>query len=544
MLKNPVEARSTTTTSDASHTVAVQENVAVAERPQGVAARLMRNAAISVARLVVTALVALFLPAYLTHKLPITTYSAWVLVLQMSAYVAYLDFGVQSGVSKYVAEYEARGDAAGANMRASAGLAIMLSTSILGVLLTLILAWRVPQIFHDMPAFLYRDVRISLVLVGVSLSFGLFCSVFSAIFLGLQRYAVPMAISTINRLLFTAVVCFAVFLHSSLAVMGGLVALVYVATGLVQIVAWHKLASRIRVSLYGLDYSVLKKMLTYCSVLAIWSAGMLCVSGLDVTIVGRYDFGQTGFYSIATLPTTFIISLMGAALGPFLPTTSAMSTHRTPADMGNVLSRTTRYSTILLLLSGLPLLVVAYPILRLWVGPNYALHTVGYLRVLVLANILRAMCAPYATMLVATESQKVAIVGATAEAIVNVGCSIFLASRIGAIGVAYGTFLGSLVSVAMHFAISMRYTYRKFAVSRTQLFLSGFLRPALIALPSLLLLPLWWSKGTPSFSPQLWLLWGLGTLLLAWFVGLKAEERSGLIRLTANRWKLARLTAG
>jgi len=522
----------------------VEEAATVAERPRSIAATLIRNAAISVARLVVTAVVALFLPAYLTHKLPVTTYSAWVLVLQMSAYVAYLDFGVQSGVSKYVAEYEAKGDGAGANMRASAGLAIMLSTSILGVLLTLILAWRVPQIFHDMPAFLYRDVRISLIFVGVSLSFGLFCSVFSAIFLGLQRYAVPMAISTINRVLFTAVVCFAVFLHSSLAIMGGLVALVYIATGLLQIVAWHKLASRIRVSLYGLDYSVLKKMLTYCSVLAIWSAGMLCVSGLDVTIVGRYDFGQTGFYSIATLPTTFIISLMGAALGPFLPTTSAMSTHRTPFDMGNVLSKTTRYSTILLLLSGLPLLVGAYPILRLWVGPNYALHTVSYLRVLVLANILRAMCAPYATMLVATESQKVAIVGASAEAIVNVGCSIFLASRIGAIGVAYGTFLGSLVSVAMHFAISMRYTYRKLAVSRTQLFLSGLLRPAVIAIPSLLVLPLWWSKGTPSFTPQLWLLWGLGTLLLAWFVGLKAEERSGLIRLTANRWKLARSAAG
>jgi O-antigen/teichoic acid export membrane protein len=545
MLKNPVEAMSTTTKSDTPHTVAaVQDNVAIAERPRGIAATLMRNAAISVARLVVAALVALLLPAYLTHKLPITTYSAWVLVLQMSAYVAYLDFGVQSGVSKYVAEYEAKGDGSGANMRASAGLAIMLSASILGVLLTLILAWRVPQIFHEMPAFLYRDVRISLVFVGVSLSFGLFCSVFSAIFLGLQRYAVPMTISTINRVLFTAAVCFAVFRHSSLAVMGALVALVYVATGLLQIVAWRKFASRIRVSLYRLDYSVLKKMLSYCSVLAIWSAGMLCVSGLDVTIVGRYDFGQTGFYSIATLPTTFVISLIGAALGPFLPTTSAMSIHRTPSDMGTVLNRTTRYSVILLLLSGLPLVVGAYPILRLWVGPNYALHTVSYLRILVLANVLRATCAPYATMLVATDSQKVAIIGATAEAIVNVGCSIFLASRIGAIGVAYGTFLGSLVSVAMHFAISMRYTYRKLAVSRTQLFLSGFLRPALIAIPSLLILPLWWSKETPSFSPQLWLVWALSTLLLAWFGGLTVEERRSLIRLTANRWKLKRSTTG
>src|ERR1700743_946005 len=145
MLKNPVEAMSTTAMSQTPHTVKAQDNVTVAERPRSVAGTLMRNSAISVARLVVTALVALLLPAYLTHKLPITTYSAWVLVLQMSAYVAYLDFGVQSGVSKFVAEYEAKGDTAGANMRVSAGLAIMLSASILGVLLTLVLAWRVPQ---------------------------------------------------------------------------------------------------------------------------------------------------------------------------------------------------------------------------------------------------------------------------------------------------------------------------------------------------------------------------------------------------------------
>lgn len=508
-------------------------------KPRNVAATFTRNAIFSVVRLLVATLVALVLPMYLTHKLPIETYGAWVLILQMGAYVAYLDFGVQNGVSKFVAEYEARKDYSGASQRASAGLAIILLMSVAGALLTLVLAWRVPSLFHEMPASLYRDARISLLFVGFSLSFGLFCSVYSAVFLGLQRYAVPMVILIINRVLFTAVICLAVSFHSSLALMGALAAVINVFTGLLQIVAWRKMARHIRVNLRGMDYGVLREMLAYCSVLAIWTAGMLCVSGLDVTIVARYDFSQTGFYSIATLPTNFMISVLGAALGPFLPTTSALSVHNSAQEMGHLLSRTTRYSTILLLLSGLPLLVGAYPILHLWVGTTYALHTSTYLRILVLANIIRSICVPYATMLVATNSQRVAIAGAVAEAVVNVVCSVYLAQRVGAIGVAFGTLLGSFVSIAIHFVLNMHYTYPKFSISRTRLFLQGVLRPSIIAIPSLLLFPFWRSLTDLSLNPLLWIGWALTTLAVAWLGGLTSEERTRLVGFTKRRMKLS-----
>ena len=119
-----------------------------APAPRGTASTFTRNSTLSVGRLFVSTAVALLLPAYLTHKLPVKTYSAWVLILQMSAYVGYLEFGIQSGISKYVAEFEARKDSIGSSKRASAGLALMLCASVLGVLLTLTLAWYVPHIFH------------------------------------------------------------------------------------------------------------------------------------------------------------------------------------------------------------------------------------------------------------------------------------------------------------------------------------------------------------------------------------------------------------
>jgi O-antigen/teichoic acid export membrane protein len=84
------------------------------------------NSIANVIRLAVTSLVAILLPAYLTHRLPVKTYAAWVLILQLSAYVGYLDFGVQTAVSKYIAEYEAKRDTAGCNRCASVGLVIML----------------------------------------------------------------------------------------------------------------------------------------------------------------------------------------------------------------------------------------------------------------------------------------------------------------------------------------------------------------------------------------------------------------------------------
>jgi O-antigen/teichoic acid export membrane protein len=507
-------------------------------RGRGFSATFLRNAAAGLARLFVSSLVGLALPAYLTHRLPVKTYGAWVLILQLSAYISYLEFGVQTGIAKYVAEYEAKGDHEGTERCASAGFAILLVAGLLGVLLTSILAWRVPELFRGMPRFLYRDVRISVVLIGTSLSFGLATSAFSAIFLGLQRYAVPMAISVINRLLFMAVICSAVFLHSSLAAMGAASAVVNVLTALLPVAAWRTFARRIRVGLSRADANTLKQMAGYSFALAIWSASMLCISGLDLVIVGHYAFSETAFYSVASSPTNMMIAIFSSAFAPLVPAVSALSGGRRAADMGQVLYRGTRYATALLLVAGLPLLMGGYELLRLWVGSVYALHSIRYLRVLVLANILRNVCGPYSAMVVAVGKQKAAILTAISEAVVNLSGSVYFASRMGAIGVAFGTLLGAFVSVSMHFVLTMRYTHKVLEISRIDLLLRGILRPSLVAVPSIVLMPLWWSSAAPPFNAQIWLAWALSTFLLLWFGSLTAEDRNRLRMLVKRERKL------
>lgn len=503
-------------------------------KPRTFARTVARNSVANVIRLAATSLVSILLPAYLTHRLPVKIYAAWVLILQLSAYVGYLDFGVQTAVSKYIAEYEAKQDPAGCNRCASVGCVIMLVACGLGILLTLILAWQVPSIFRTMPHALYPDVRLSVVFVGVSLSVSLASSVFVAIFVGLQRYQVPMVITIVSRLLSGAVICVAVASHSSLAVMGMAAGCMNILTALLQFMAWRKMAHHIRIQVQLIDVAMLEKMFKYCAVLSLWSVCMLLVSGLDITIVGHYSFSETAYYSIATSPTTFVLAVTSALMSPLLPAASALSVQRSCTQMGSILLRSTRYATISMLLTSLPLLVVGHVILRAWVGPVYATRSIQLLRILVVANIIRNLCAPYATMVVAMSKQRLATASAVTEGTVNLVSSIWLARHMGGLGVALGTLLGAAAGVAMHFGVSMRYTQANLALPRMELFVRGIMRPAVIAIPSALLFRRWCQPGVPSIDGQLYAGWAVSTLLLAWFIGMSKEDRALLSHLVSG----------
>lgn len=496
----------------------------------GLGAVVFRNVSANLARAAVVTVVAILLPSYLTHHLPVKVYAAWVLIIELGAYVAYFDLGIQTGISKFVAEHDARGDVSQAGRYASAGLALMLLAATLGVVLTLVLAWQIPRLFAAMPANLFPQVRLGVLLVGFSLSFGLVCSVYSAVFLGLQRYWIPTLITISNRVLYAAAIVAAVYAGGNLAIMGMAVALVNVLAGILQVLAWKKSAAQIKVSLGLLDFRILKNVTRYCSLEAISTVAMFCIAGLDIVIVGHFDYVQTAYYSIATLPASFLLLIIASFLSPLMPASSALSTRYSPSEMGSFLARITRYNTIALLLVGLPLIVFAFPILKLWVGAEYASHTVVYLRILVLANVVRNLCAPYATMTTATGNQKAVIAAAISEAVVNLGTSLYLGWRFGAIGVAIGTMLGSFVSVFVHFAISMRLTRSVISISRRLLVLRGILTPSIVCVPSALVLLAWWPATHLHLMSGVSMLWALSTIVPAYYC-LNREERQNFSRL-------------
>jgi O-antigen/teichoic acid export membrane protein len=496
----------------------------------GLATVVVRNISANLARAAAVTAVAILLPSYLTQHLPVKVYAAWVLIIQLGAYVSYFDLGIQTGVSKFVAEHDANGAPIDAGRYASAGLGLMLMAGTLGTLVILGLAWQIPRLFSAMPAVLFPEVRLSVILVGVSLCFGLVCSVYSAVFLGLQRYWIPTLITIFSRFAFAAAIFLAVWTGGSLEIMALAAALVNVAAGSLQVLAWRRRVSQVPVSLSLLDFGILKKVVGYCSLQSVSTLAMFLITGLDIVIVGHFDYVETAYYSIATLPTSFLLLIISSLLSPLMPASSALSTRFSPQQMGSFLSRITRYNTIALLLVGLPLVVFAFPILRIWVGSDYAVHTVAYLRILVLANIVRNLCAPYATMITATGSQKAGIASAVSEALVNLASSLYLASWLGAMGVAIGTVIGSCVGVLVHFVISMRLTRPLISIPRRRLLFRGILGPSIVCLPSALLLLRSWPANNLHLMSGMSMLWVLSTAVPAYY-SLNKEERQNLSRM-------------
>jgi O-antigen/teichoic acid export membrane protein len=297
-----------------------------------------------------------------------------------------------------------------------------------------------------------------------------------------------------------------------------------------QFVGWRKyVKERVDFSFAYFHRATAVRLVRYAGVLSLWMVAGLMVSGLDILIVGHYDYQHTGFYAIASSVTNFMITIIGSIFGPLLPAVSSLQAGSTPNRIGGLLSRATRYCALLLCLMGLPLVFGAYPLLSLWVGHNYAARSALYLEVLVLGNVIRQLTYPYALVVVATGRQHLATIAAITEAVVNVIVSVVLVQRIGAIGVALGTLVGAFVSLGMHISISMHFTQSTILIRRSHFVLRALVRPLLCLTPSLLFFPFWKQLNMLPANPALLAISGVLTLAIAWRVGLTAEDRQELM---------------
>ena len=153
--------------------------------------------------------------------------------------------------------------------------------------------------------------------------------------------------------------------------------------------------------------------------------------------------------------------------------------------MGRLLISATRISVLILVLSGLPLVIYARPILAAWIGQRYAASGAPLLTVLILANIIRLMGAPYSIVLIAAGQQNYIKISPLAEGVSNFIASVALGSMFGGIGVALGTLFGAVVSVGSHLGYSMPRTRAAIDVSRRRFVIAGVLAPLLATLPLL-----------------------------------------------------------
>ena len=104
--------------------------------------KVLQGSASNLARVLLSMLVSLVLPPFLVHRMSAAEYSAWVLILQLSAYVGLLDFGLQTAIGKFVAEHEAAGDNEANHHLVSTSFTILTAASFIAAIAMIVAAPR------------------------------------------------------------------------------------------------------------------------------------------------------------------------------------------------------------------------------------------------------------------------------------------------------------------------------------------------------------------------------------------------------------------
>ena len=419
------------------------------------------------------------------------------------------------------------GDATQRNRIVSTSLVILAGAAGLGLLLIALLTWQLPNLFSEMPSALHADARLTLLLVGSSLAIGLPFSVFNGIFIGLQRYEIPATIVGISKLLGALLVIIAASMGGGLVLMGATLAIINSGSYVAQFLVSRRFAKDVQIKQNLISKQAGYEIFSYCFSLTIWSFAMLLVNGLDTVIVGFFDFEAVAYYAVVANLIIFISGVQTALFSVLMPTAAVLGARGDAEGLGRLLITSTRYSMFILLLTGVPLIIFAHAILKIWVGDNYASNATILLQVLVVANIIRLSVTPYITLLLGTGQQRLIIISPLIEGFSNLLVSIIAGSLFGSIGVAIGTLVGGFIGVLSHFLYNMRRS-TAIAIRLNDYLVNGLLRPITCIVP--LLVPgLIINQQSTFVSTLIITISVASSLLLVWNYGLLKTERKNAI---------------
>ncbi len=492
--------------------------------------RLVKNAVANLVRGGAAGLAAIILPPFLVHHLPRASYSVWVLILQLSAYVGLLDFGIQTAVGRFVAHTTELNQLDQRNRIVSSAVGMLIGSAAAACFGIMLAAWQLPHLFHDMPVELQNSARTALLIVGISTALSLPASALMGAFVGFERYEVPAAVAACNKLFSAFLLIFTVRYTSSLVAMAWVFGFVNFVTMILQIGLFRIAVSTVQLGIRWLSKSASKEIIDYCVSLTIWSVIMLLISGLDTVIVGVLDFRRVAPYTLAVSLLTFVMGIQNAVFSVMIPRAAILGARGDSNSLGRLLLKSSRYGMLLLLLTGLPLIIFGRQILTIWVGQVFAGETLLILQVLIVANIVRLSSLPYSLLLIGTGQQKLVTVSPIIEGISNLAVSITCGYIFGAVGVAFGTLVGAIFGVLANVIYNIPRT-TAIQIARKQYLSEGLLRPLLSLAPIwAVLLPIALiSKISNIVLLEITLPLLVVTSAMLWQYGLIGNERASIL---------------
>jgi O-antigen/teichoic acid export membrane protein len=458
-----------------------------------------KNAVANIVRGGASAVVAVVLPHFLTRSLGPDRFAGWALMLQLAAYANYLDFGVQTAVARYLAGALEKGDQFQRDRLFSNALAMLSVAGIIALSGLGIVAWQLPHMFRSVPAGLAGDIGAGVLILGFASAINLPLSAYTGVLVGMQRNEFPAIAIALSRLLGAVAVILAAHRTHSLAWLAACIAAFNLLAGLVQYAIVKKLLPALRFSFAFLDRTTTAELIRYCSTLSVWSFAMLLVTGLDVTIVGFFNFQAVGAYSLAATLIMFFTGLNAAAFSAMMAPVAVLQTRKDYSRIRQMVLVTTRLNSYASLITIVLACLFGSVLVRIWVGSAYLTSTLPILEILLIAQAIRLVGSAYGTVMISMGLQRYGIVSALVEGASNLLLSILGMVLVGPAGVAWATLIAALLGLGV-ITLAVIPRIRELSITSGMFIQQGIVIPLLPFLPFFLWIAWHHSYGSRNES--------------------------------------------
>jgi len=358
--------------------------------------KIVRNSFYGVIQFILPALLLLVFTPIFIYKMGTEHYGLWMLATSALGLMGIAEFGLNTAISKFVAEFVGSKDTVALSVVISAGLVAYLLVG-LGLIVPLyIFSPFLAGIFK--PSETVSAEEIGLVIRIMSLGFIplLLRSGAMAIPIGLQRFQTPVIVSVGYQLLSYTAALIVVFLGGSVAqVVGSTVAVLWTAALGSLFIVWRMLQP------FNLKFTIthsrriLGRMFSFTLVSGISDLGSQIFGFMDRLTVGVVlGLDAVAYYTVIVSVAAKILQFSIALTSALMP---AVSSWMASGDIQRVRAYFMRATMVLLVLNFLiasVLLILSTLLLRLWMGDAFVNHALIPFRILVVVYAVISVNTP------------------------------------------------------------------------------------------------------------------------------------------------------
>jgi O-antigen/teichoic acid export membrane protein len=358
--------------------------------------QVARNSFYSLLQFVVPTLLLLALTPVLIHQMGTENFVLWILASSALGLMSIAEFGLNTAISKFVAEFVGSGDTKALSVVVSGGLIAYILLGIGLVIPLYVFSPALAGIFRSSEALSAQQIGFVIRIMSLGFIPLLLRSGAMAIPIGLQRFEIPVIITVGYQILSYLTALIVTLSGGSVAqVVSSTVAVLWITALGGSFVAWQMLKPFKLKFMVRRSRKILQKLFSFALMSGISDLGGRIFGFADRLAVGAVlGLEAVAYYTVIISVAAKILQLSSALTSALMPAASAwMASGATRRVRAYFLKGTGLLLTLNFLIA-VALLALSRPLLHLWMGEDFASHALLPFRVLTVIYALISLGAP------------------------------------------------------------------------------------------------------------------------------------------------------